>query len=166
MKKSYIALPLCALLIASSAYATKPGSVYAGVSYGKIQVDENTFDLDDNTFKLFGGYQLSDLLAIEGHYASMDDTLQGVKFDASTIGVSGLFTPFRGQKLVPFGKIGINKIDAKAINGVQTIKSDHTKLSVGVGAMLALSNNISIRGEYERFDSDLNMLSIGISASF
>lgn len=172
MNKIYLVVSLCVLMTVSSAYAAPVGSFYAGISAGKLELDSEDFpEFDDTSFKLFGGYQLNSLVAVEGYYTKLDDkqnVLVGeLKGEGTAFGVSAKFTPVRGSKIIPFGKIGVNKLDAEVkLNGVEIADGDETELSLGIGLETQVTKNIALRAEYERFDKDFTMLSAGVAVNF
>ena len=86
MKKTALAVALCALMVTTTTYANQPGA-YAGVSIGKMTGDADIVEFKDTTVKAFVGYQINKMVAVEGHYAKMDDTQRGINVDLSTVGV-------------------------------------------------------------------------------
>lgn len=167
MKKTYLTISLCVLMASTSVHANKAGDVYAGVSFGKMELSDTARgDFDDTAFKFIGGYQINDLVAIEGHYASLDTNDRGFNAETTSLGVSGVFTPIRTHKIVPFGKIGFGKVDGEVTSPFERFEGDETGITFGVGAMMPLAKNFNVRAEYEKFNSDVDMFSIGASYAF
>lgn len=166
MKKTYLATSLAVILLANNAYAEGTGNTYVGLSFGKMEADVDVISFDDTTFKLFGGVKLNDKFAIEGHFANMDTTELGVNLDVTSLGVSGVFTPMQDAQFAPFFKVGLNMVDAEASMGGLSASDDEMELSFGLGAAFAVNERFSIRGEYEKFETDLDMMSVGASYSF
>lgn len=163
MKKTYLAVTLCALIATTNTYAQSGG--YAGISSGQMVGDADVVEFKDTTFKLFVGHQINELIAVEGHYAKMDDTQSGVNLETSTLGVSAIITPIKNNKISPFVKIGFNKLSTDSSTHIVTDDSD-SGITFGAGIQIAVAKNISIRGEYEKFNSDIDMLSIGAAYKF
>jgi len=159
MKKTTFAITLCALIVTTNTYANRLGG-YAGLSIGKMTGDADVVEFKDTTLKLFIGHQINDLIAIEGHYAKMDDTQRGINLETSTLGISAVITPIKNNKISPFVKVGFNKLSADSSTHILPDDSD-SGVSFGVGVQIKLANTISIRGEYEKFDSDIDMFSVG-----
>ncbi|HHL19436.1 MAG TPA: porin family protein [Thiothrix sp.] len=163
MKKTYLAVTLCTLMVTTSTYARSGG--YAGISFGQMVGDADVVEFKDTTFKLFAGHQVNDLIAVEGHYAKMDDTQSGVNLEISTLGVSAVITPIKNNKFRPFAKVGWNRLSTDSSTHIVADDSD-SGVTFGAGLQVALAKNFSIRGEYDRFDSDVDMLSIGAAFEF
>ncbi len=164
MKKTCLAVTLCALIATTNTYA-RSGS-YAGVSFGQMAFDFDVVEFEDTTFKLFGGHQINDLIAVEGHYAKMDDTQSGVNLETSTFGVSAVITPIKNNKISPFVKIGWNKLSAELSVNSSSADEDNSGITFGGGVQVAVAKNIVLRAEYEQFDSDIDMLSAGAAFTF
>lgn len=144
----------------------------------------------DNTdvgWKIFGGYKLSRHLAVEGAYVNFGeqqasatyDTLPGVRVDATTeldafqlALVASL--PVTGR-LALFAKLGgyFWRADSTASTTLASIseEDDGKDVMFGLGASLKLADEISLRIEWERYDSDddeavLDLYTIGASLGF
>ncbi len=171
MKKTYLAVCLSTLLITTGVQASDTGKFYVGTSFGKMELGDGDFSVDDTTFKLFAGYQVNPAIAIEGHYASMNiDASEfgtiGSSVDISSVGVSGLYSFTQDKKFSPFLKLGLNNATASVDVSGADLSVTETKLSYGLGANIKATNNLSIRAEYELFASDFDMISAGVSYAF
>jgi opacity protein-like surface antigen len=159
MKKTTLAIALCTVMVTANTYASQFGG-YAGLSIGKTSNEEDFAKFKDTTVKLLVGYKINNLVAIEGHYAKMDDTQSGANLEVSTMGVSAVITPIQNNKLSPFVKVGFNKLSADSSTHILADDSE-SSVSFGAGLQMKLSNTVSIRSEYEKFDNDTDMLSVG-----
>lgn len=153
---------------------TKTSGPYIGVSSGKLKLDLDApfNDFDDTTHKIFVGYQINNRVAIEAHHTQMDGSTNIAGFntdiDVKAAGVSAVFTPFNTKRIIPFGKIGVTKVRAKAeipASGLSRTVSA-TGASAGLGVIVPINKKFKLRAEYEKFDSDVDMLSIGASFHF
>ena len=139
-----------------------------------------TCSVDDNDtgYKLFAGYRLGQYLSFEGGYVDLGKAKATatvpVTATASLSG-SGVFVALLPQiPLGPsgaiFGRIGLAAVDAKlsAASGGTSLSDSSGAASIvfGGGAEFRLTNNVSIRGEWERyaFDETLNLAGVKINA--
>lgn len=148
-------------------------------------------DSSDLGFKVFGGYQINKYFALEGGYTQLNDfTANGVGSTALT----GSLYQAQGsnawvlaavgalpltKKFSLFGKVGADswKTSTKTIvRNTSTsafTRTDSVERGVdpyyGVGASYALTDNLGVRGEYERYDlggSGIDFLSASMVAKF
>lgn len=170
-----------AMIFAFSTTAQADIDLKIGASIGsaKTAFDDPTiadFDATDFGWKIFGNLMLTDNLGVEVSYLDLgapDDDVLGTivavessAFDAFVVGAVPV-TDFVDL----FAKVGLVAWDTDVIvTGFPSISDDGTDLAYGVGAAFNLSNNLSIRGEWEAFDiedtDDIWMLSVGISIGF
>ncbi len=144
---------------------------YAGGSFGASQVRPTIDNLNlaaaghedrsDTGFKFFGGYQFHTNWAAEFQFQDVG------QYTLTAAGVGELTLRARGYALsavgtLPvskdfslLGKLGITRQDYKlrATAGGLSGSESRSKTSalVGVGAEYRLTNNLSVRGEYEYF---------------
>lgn len=142
----------------------------------------SSMDDSDTGYKLQLGYSFDKNWAVEGGYVDLgkfDYTARftggtaraQVKADAWNIAVVG--TVPLGNNFSLFGKLGAARIkadfNASASPGGSTSDSESsTKGNWGVGGTYSFSDNIGLRAEWERFntDSDINLLSVGLVFKF
>ncbi len=161
----------------TSASGATPGSfnpVYFGASLGRSTSDNfctglNNCDDSDMGWKLFAGYDYSERLAFEVGYNSIGNLTSASKssevtgFEFSALGKIPL-----NDKLGLFGKAGMFKWTAKNNDG----KRSAFDIMFGAGVDYKLNDNMSLRGEWERFNdietkstetSDIDMISAGFT---
>lgn len=152
------AASLLGLLAAAPASAVDNG-FYLGGSVGgasvEITEDNLKFDESDFAWKIYGGYQLAQFLALEAAYRDFgkpDGTVQGfpVEVDPSGFDVSVLAGLPLGPVYV-FGKVGALFWDADVNFDGDTGSDDGTDVGVGIGASIDLAR-VRLRGEIEYFD--------------
>lgn len=155
----------------------------AGADYQK--------DCDTNGWKVYGGYKVTDMIAVEGGYYSLGDSKEtetvpegtiSADGSASGLGLSAVASLPVVENLEVFGKAGLMKwqsegtIVATPVNGVSktaTAEADGTSLLLGVGAHYKFTDNWGVRGEYERFtrqdinkeDRNVGIMSVGATFS-
>ena len=167
---------------ASAAVITGPGFV-------------NTNAIDDATdvgYKLFGGYQMTPNLGLEGGFFSLGKT----RFTSNTVPTGTLNGDSRyhglnldvvgtlplGDRWSVLGRIGVHRTDAKgeytgtgaAAPFTQTRKTTDTNYKVGVGVQYAITPSMLVRGEAERYrisdavgvHGNVNMLSVSLVFPF
>ena len=174
-----------ALLLSGPAMADSGFYVGGSVGNSTLEVDFEdpiggdplTFDEDDFSWKLYGGYMF-DLpvinLGVEAGYrdlggpsATLAAETYGIDVTAwDAFGVAG----FDLGPLMVFGKLGFVSWDADlTVAGFDAGSDDGTDTAYGVGAAFSLGS-LQIRAEYEMFDvsdvEDLYMLSAGFVYTF
>lgn len=149
-------------------------------------------DCDTNGWKAYGGYKVTDNFAVEGGYYSLGDSKETLKASEGTIssdgsasglGLSAVASLPVVDKLEVFGKAGLMKWQSEGTIVVTPTNSttsqtasaevDGTSLLLGVGASYKITDNLGVRGEYERFtrqdineeDRDVGILSVGATFS-
>ncbi|HKU15632.1 MAG TPA: outer membrane beta-barrel protein [Steroidobacteraceae bacterium] len=160
---------------------TQPG-FYAGVGFGTTTIDDDGFagagiDDSDTGFKLFGGYNFNENLAVEASYFDFgeasgrfsDPFFGSASFD---VGISGLSASVVGRLPVAetfalFGKIGFASYDVDAsvnISGTGGSGSQsETDMIYGIGGSLSFAQRFEARVEYEALNvdgGDASMISV------
>lgn len=169
------------------------GPFYVGVSVGQSDIDDEiaipnlitsgTVDGKKTGFKIFGGYQFNPNFGAELAYVDLDKanyggTFGGIPVTGGTVEVWGF--NFSAVGILPlnpsfalFGKAGLFFWEAKAndvTGGIPfSATDDGADLSIGLGLSYNITNNISVRAEWERFMMDVadaDLLSVGIAVRF
>lgn len=137
-------------------------------------------DDQDTGFKIFGGYKFNRYLAVEGGYVDFGkmyaySTGPGVTTDVlvNAYYFSGIAAiPLMGRASL-FGKVGgefwEGEISGATPTGSPKATDSGTGLMYGAGASFQLSDNVALRGEWERYDidsNDVDMISVGIEFMF
>lgn len=156
-------------------------------SYGLTS--STSTDDTDTGWKAFAGYRFMKYLAVEGAYTNFGEGTANTTITAPLVGVvntkleadawtlSALGILPLGDRFSLFGRVGVNfwNIDISATGtgsgGVATVSDsdDGTDWVYGVGVAYNFTKNLSVRGEWERYDfddGDIDLLSAGISWSF
>lgn len=188
-----------AVLAAAGALSAQAADFYVGGSAGSSkyktdgdQVQDGSLtlrltDKSDTGLKIFGGAEITSNFAVEAGYVDLGK----LKFSGNAAGSpftgdirgTGLFIDAVGQLPVAndftlFGKLGVFSGKAKVSVNVSGVGSGSdsdsgTDVTFGLGAGYAITKNLSVRGEWERFrfkvygdKSDADLVSVGLSYKF
>ncbi len=150
-------------------------SWYIGGAVGKSTLTPNGGDnwrvSDDQAIskKLYTGVNITKDAGLEAFWADLGDAdlksnSQSGSVNYKAIGIAGVYKPmvqFAGIR--PLAKLGVAKFSTKD-KGELTSKQLHDiSLFMGVGAEYALSDNVNLRAEYERFDKDIEHYNLGLN---
>ncbi len=160
------------------------GTMYGGGSVGQATTDcmmNDTESCNSTGFKLYGGYKVTDMFAVEGGYYSlgtMEESLKGsytkgqytitdpnAEGEASGFGISAVASVPVADNFELFGKAGAmmwkseatvtatitDTTSGQSAKGTDIAEKDGTSLLLGVGASYKVSDNWGVRGEYEHF---------------
>lgn len=177
MRFRHVIASMLVFLVSVSTASAKDEGFYLGASVGLASTeaqysnpDFGAFDLDDNdfAFKLFGGYQFSPLLAVEGGYRDLGSTSEGI------VGIDlqgfDLFA-VAGVPLGPlrvFGKAGAIYWDSDGrVGRLDSFSDDGFDWGLGAGLEMEIGS-IAVRGEVEYFDvlDGSLMVSGGVTLTF
>lgn len=142
------------------------GSHFKGNSIGGMATDRS-----DTGLKVFGGYQFTPNIALEGGYVDFGKfkssagqiKARGVYLDAvGTVPISGPWSAI--------GRVGV--VNARVDNSL--VSNDRgTAAKVGAGVQYAIDRNLSVQGEWERYRldgggtrSNTDLYSIGVKYTF
>lgn len=182
MKDKWI---LYALAIGISGFSTStlaadPNTWYGGVGFGITNMDDDVLgtnvDDDDIGWKLFGGYQFLDNLAVEGAWASLGEH-KALTAASKTTGfaIEAVGTVPIQDNFDIFGKLGGFFWSSEQTNTSAvppTVDDDGVDLTAGLGVSWQLPKdmiqNVAIRGEWEFFgaEQDVTMYSLGVALQF
>jgi len=170
MNKKYL---LAGLFVASlgstSIAAAGADDAYAGFSVGNASPDSSSFD-NAIGWKVFGGYQLNEILAVEGGYISFGEmdgpTESGATtvFEATGLEVAAVGNyPINSQFSI-FGKVGLLAWDGETSNPnpVFSFTDTGTDVFFGLGGQYEISGNLAMRASWESYtmdNFDINFLS-------
>jgi OOP family OmpA-OmpF porin len=181
----------------SAPLLAQEGGFYLGGSIGQSKAKDacgsaaTTCHDKDSAWKLLGGYQINRNFAAEFGYTDLgkfsgSGVVSGVnvtaRFDAKAwelVGVGSM--PF--GRISPYGKLGLYRGEVKG-QAVGTLgsasitasgKDTNTDLTFGLGVKFDLTNNIGIRGEWQRYQkmgganvgkSDVSVHGVGFTYRF
>jgi opacity protein-like surface antigen len=153
---------------------------YAGAGLSQSRFSDDEFDFDalddeDNTWKLVAGYRFADHFALEGSYIDFGEAAApfGLGLNPVAAEAKGFAVQAIGMLPVPyvdlFAKVGIARMDAEGVSGDVRLDDETTEFAYGAGAQWRW-NNLALRAEYEKFDTDvignLDLISLGATYTF
>jgi len=162
-----------------NAYAQEPRnwqeSWYIGGSIGqsKLTPDGGTqwhvTDDTSGTKKLYTGVNVTKDTSLEAFWADLGDadlksSTQTGSINYKAIGVAGVYKPpINIAGIRPLGKLGIARFTTKDKGTISSKQLHDNSLFLGLGAEYALTHNINLRAEYERYDKDIKQYSLGVN---
>lgn len=205
MTKMMTAAALILTVAAPVAVAADESPWYGGLSVGRAEVKRpnswaeqtdltlrglgvtglTNVSTGKTSWKLFGGYQYNENLAVEAQYASLGrfgsttavtapaaGTGSG-KWDASAFSVAAVgILPIQENRVSAFGKLGLalTMLDVNvtaprggAIVGISQ-SNNRANLMLGVGLQFEVTKKIGIRAEFEHYNNVGDGSSVGQSA--
>jgi len=187
---------LCALVsqfsvtaaIAEQVDEDKQRSWYLGAGFGITELDPDTNDTGysvsderDSGFKLFGGYDYSETLTIEGFYTDMGSAQLTSPFpsqpdgtvDYSTLGASVLWYFWRnGENKDINGRKGLQAYLHGGLSflnnssSVEYSQNNSVQIQYGAGLEYGLDNDIALRAGLDLYDKDAGMVFVGVLKRF
>ncbi|MES2316507.1 MAG: outer membrane beta-barrel protein [Pseudomonadota bacterium] len=162
-KNLYPTLALAAMFALPAARAAD-NAMYAGATIGtggSLIIGNNAGVAEKNTnhprpFKLYGGYELTDNVALEGGYINFGKfkfaSPGAIEMDAWHLAAKGTIP--LGKSFSLFGKLGVARHGVEASGmGDDSGKLAETKPLVGIGAAYRLTENLSLTAEYTNYGS-------------
>lgn len=160
----------------ASELETLEESWYIGGGLGMSQLTPDGGDLwgvdDDKAFskKVYAGFNIGRDFGLEAFWNDLGEATVkhnktgeegSVKY--SSYGANLVYhVPSYMGSIHPIAKLGVAKVDTKG-SGVDVNQKNKFDVMLGVGAEMELNEGFRIRAEYERFDEDINQLSIGLN---
>lgn len=161
---------LLASLMAASNFAfadsaDSPTKFYVGAAggysdangYRDTRLTWTAYDETSMSWKFFGGYQVNEMISIEGAYNSLGKltgTATGVGSGETTSNAwvaAVKVSPLSSSVISPFFKVGASYLSGKQTAGGTTKKDSSAGVYYGVGVEYAISSQISAAVEYESF---------------
>lgn len=158
------------------------GGFYIGAGGGFTSVDvcgdlvalgATSCDDEDVGFKIFGGLKFNQFFGAEIGYVDLGEvsaSLSGVGVD---VGADGFQVAAVGtypiEQFSLLGKVGVFFWDAEASAGAASVSDDGTDIMFGVGGEFHFTPQLSVRGEWERYDfdgDDVDMFSASVIYRF
>ncbi|TDP63229.1 outer membrane beta-barrel protein [Roseateles toxinivorans] len=158
-------------LAAACAAPVLAADFYVGADVGRNRFDDEGLKLNKTGLSVFGGYVISNNIAIEAGYRRLVDgtaTFGATKvdIDAHALQLSGVFSVPVATDLSLFGRLGINNIKIKASSNAARASDNETKALFGIGARYAVSPQVGLRVEYQKPASDFSVISAGVDIRF
>ncbi len=162
------------ILSVSSTLMAAGKDFFAGISIGQSILDSETgnsglsLDSDgDTAFKIYGGYDFTNNISIEGFWADAGQaTFQPSGYiDYKIMGVTGVYSfPGNDSQFRGFVKAGAGSFSHSTDLSIN--RDNDISAIAGLGFEYNIADLFALRGEYEYFASDAQMVSIGLSKRF
>ena len=147
--------------------------VGGGIGMSKLQPDGgDEWDVTDNkdvAKKVYAGYNIGRDFGLEAFWNDFGEATvtnkanDNAKVSYRAYGANLVYhVPSYLGALHPIVKLGVGKVKTKG-DGVVVNQKNKFDIMGGIGAEYDLGDGFRIRGEYERFDKDLDQVSIGIN---
>ena len=176
-KNKVLSASLLALLAGASAFganAAEDKGFYAGAGVGQSFVDERGYDDEDTAFSVFGGYQFNRYFALEGAYTDfgkVEPEALGSDLEADAASITAVGIVPITDKFSAYAKAGFSRwnldTELPAVTGTQD--DSGTDPTYGLGVQYNITDAVSLRGEYNRFeveDIDLDVAHLQVRYSF
>ncbi len=178
-KRAIPLMMLCALpfIAVDSMAADKDSSIYlgGGIGYGRMNGEDFTNTNGDlsksrTSWKAIYGMKLNSALSIEGQYLDFgaanrnSDRIQATGWTAGVV-----LDFFKDAPITPYGKVGALMWNADYRFNNLSRSQDGTDLALGLGVRFVMSDHVSIRTEYERFNmdhTDIDSISASVQYNF
>ncbi len=166
---------LALALMGTTAQVNAQGETfYAGAGVGQSYIDDGTYDDEDTSFSVFGGYQFNSFFAIEGGYTDfgkIESDSIGAPFEADTVYVAAVGIVPVSKKVSLYGKAGYHSwnLDSSILALTGTTDDSDTDFLYGVGAQYRFTDKLALRGEYTRFefnDADVDLTQVQLRYDF
>lgn len=183
---------ICTLqLLATSVIAegqNKDRSWYLGAGLGLTELDPDTnntgysvTDDKDSGFKLFGGYDFTERLTLEGFYADLGSAQIGSSFptlpdgsiDYSIFGASALWYFVRNGEnkgtnlrkgLQVYAHAGLSSLNNSA--NVDYSQSNSVQIQYGAGVEYGFNNGLAVRAGLDLYDKDASLVFVSVMKRF
>ncbi len=152
---------MAALLATSAVFAEQ--ELYFDAAYGRAQVDDDTLaaaiEDDTDAWRVGAGFDFGNNIALEVGYLSLGDLENDSDagfVDGETDGYtfSGRFQVPLSQRLSASARVGAFVWDSKLDTPVGTFRNKGEDLYYGVSLDLDVTRNLSLSGEWDRFEFD------------
>lgn len=178
---------LTALIAMAGSVGAHAEGIYVGVAAGGTNIDLDcegapSCDKSDTGFKLFGGYKLTENVAVEAHYADYGKAKLsggGISVDVKVSGF-GLGVAYLGDFATDWNGVvraGIArnklKVDASGGGFSDSDSESKTKGYIGAGVGYKLTKEVALtaaidytQGEYNGDKAKVTLYTIGVNYSF
>lgn len=176
---SIIALGIFSTSVIANPLGKLSDQWYVGGSagYSKMNPDSNdttwkTTKDNDISKKVYVGTDISRQFGLEAFWADFGDaklkssTGDKGKVHYTAVGANLIYnSPVKFAGLRPIGKLGVAKFTNKDKGALTSKQVNKLTVFGGLGAEFDLTENFTLRSEYEYYDEDISQLSVGVNWS-
>lgn len=160
-----------AMAAAFAAPAFAADAFYVGADIARTRISDDGVKLNATGGAVFAGYQFNETFGLELGYRNFGSdsvTIANTKVDVkgNALQLSVLGSLPLNKEFSVFGRLGVNRVEAKATAGNGSAKESDTKALIGVGLRYAVSKEFGLRVEFQKPESNTNVLSIGADIRF
>lgn len=168
-----IAAATALILASSAALAAQPGSFYAGADIGQTKVED--FHQRETGYGAFVGYNFHENFAVEAGLRRLADYELFIGAPSGSVEgeqrvnqahLSVVASLPVAERLSVFGRLGVNRLDAKVSGPGYSFKHGDNKALYGVGMSYALTPAVSARVEVQKPASDATTVNAGVAFQF
>jgi len=152
---------------------------YIGGSLGLSSMDPDgsdttwrTSDKKDIAKKLYIGTDISRQIGLEAFWADFGEakmkstTGETGKIGYTAVGANIVYnSPIKFAGIRPLGKLGVAKFKNKDKGAVTSQQNNKLTIFGGLGAEYDLTENLTLRSEYEYYDKDISQFNVGVNWS-
>lgn len=161
-----------AVLLAATSFAAFSADLpqfYVGGDVGSTKITAGDGVPSETSYGVYGGYNIDENFAIEAGYRRLGKwTGQGGSVDVKQASVSLLaFAPVANHFAV-FGRLGYNRLSGNAsIDSMGDFDLGHSNSALlGLGVSYEFSKHITGRVEFQRPDSGIHNINMGLAFNF
>lgn len=170
MKKQSLAIAMSAALLAPVSALAQ--GWYAGGGIGDTELED--WGSSETSYKLYGGYRLSERLALELSYTDYGDFNEGqVRADADALAVTAVGMLPLNQQWGLFARGGVARTSTDVRFRSYHDSDEDFTFVVALGVSWLVAPQVELRAEYELLDEvsfgdaeDSNIETIGIGAAY
>lgn len=140
-----------------SGYGAGTGSVYAGLNYNFVAIDDGWDQLSVETVSARIGAQPNPYFGIEGRFSfsADDDRLAGVDYALdNAIGGYAVLNLANNSPLTPYFLFGVASIEIEANSSLGTTSEQDSDFSFGAGLDVEVAPGVSGNIEYLQYYND------------
>jgi OOP family OmpA-OmpF porin len=132
-------------------------SLYIGAGGGQAENKDLNNDKDGSAWKAFIGYDFNKVFALEAGYVDLGETSDGpISAESKGPEIVGVFNFPLTDHFGLFAKGGVHRFEVKRnVLGISSTNRE-TDATYGAGVKFGFNKNVSLRGEWERFEMDNN----------
>ena len=154
---------LCALALTAPALAMADDrGLYVGGGVTRLEIDDRSFDDQDDSYKLYAGYRLNNYLSFEGAVVDFGEMSDDRHFDGQSVQANVHLGFPIGQRIRLYGIAGVHAWHADDdVAG----KSDDVDPLYGFGGEMDVLGGLGVRLEQEYLDvGDIDLDQTTLSA--